>query len=356
MDLPDSTRWEVGSVFHWEELPACPALPWPEPVVWYMLARHAVLALLRRLGGVRALWLPSFFCHDITGTWSALAEIRYYEDNPRRPHPDWRTLTPAKNDVVLAVNYFGMGEGTAWAEWSADHRCLLLEDHSHDPHSEWARASRADYAFSSLRKMFPVPDGAILWSPRGHELPVLPPWRYTTGASGKLAALLYKSDYLAGRGTAGLKEAFRRLQIASETQMELEPMLAPSPATREYLAEGAPSLWRALRRNNARRLAERLAHWKQAEPLFLDIPEGAAPLGFPLLFSTAESRIWYRECLQRHDVYCPVHWPAPPFVSAVTRKLADRILTIPSDQRYRVRDMDRIADILCQTPPEPSPA
>ena len=83
-----------------------------------------------------------------------------------------RHYSRAKNDVVLAVNYFGVRAGEPWQQWREKHACVLLEDHSHDPVSGWAQSSRADYAFSSLRKTMPVPDGAILWSPLGHPLPI----------------------------------------------------------------------------------------------------------------------------------------------------------------------------------------
>jgi hypothetical protein len=97
---------------------------------------------------------------------AGLIEIAVYADDPCRPEPDWSTLQPANDDVVLAVNYFGIRSGEPWRRWHEKRSCFLLEDHSHDPVSGWALHSRADYAFSSLRKRMPVPDGAILWSPK----------------------------------------------------------------------------------------------------------------------------------------------------------------------------------------------
>jgi hypothetical protein len=51
-----------------------------------------------------------------------------------------------------------------WEERRAASEWLLVEDHSHDPFSPWAVGSSADYAFCSLRKTLPVPDGGLLWS------------------------------------------------------------------------------------------------------------------------------------------------------------------------------------------------
>ena len=67
--------------------------------------------------------------------------------------------------MVVGVNYFGVREAEPWQAWRERTECILVEDHAHDPASAWATTSTADYAFSSLRKTLPVPDGAILWSP-----------------------------------------------------------------------------------------------------------------------------------------------------------------------------------------------
>ena len=73
--------------------------------------------------------------------------------------PRWETIGAGRGDAVLAVNFFGAGTGTGWADQRAAADWLLVEDHSHDPFSPWAVGSNADFAFSSLRKTLPVPDG-----------------------------------------------------------------------------------------------------------------------------------------------------------------------------------------------------
>src|SRR5262249_32639238 len=109
---PPSDRWEIGSEFYWMGLPQPPFLPLPEPRTWYLLGRHAVFGLLSSLPTARRrLWLPGFFCHDVANYWRALSQIKLYADDPRWPEPDWSTLQPTSDDVVLAVNYFGIRSG-----------------------------------------------------------------------------------------------------------------------------------------------------------------------------------------------------------------------------------------------------
>jgi hypothetical protein len=339
-----ATRWEVGGEFHLPIEPPGPFHRWPEGALWYALGRHTLQALLARIGAPR-LWLPDYFCAEVGRSWGDLAAVEMYEDDPRWPEPRWETLRPAPRDAVVAVNYFGVRQAAPWRAWRERTACVLVEDHAHDPASEWATASTADYAFSSLRKTLPVPDGAILWSPRGLALPEQP----AGGADGselKLAAMLFKGEYLAGRD-GELKERFRRLQLDGEERLAESAVAGASPATRESLVRGVPLPWRARRSENTGRLIAALHGWELAEPLFTEWPADAAPLGAVFVFELQDERDRVREVLREAGIYCPVHWAdaAEEAASDRVRALAERILTIPTDWRYSAADMARIASL-----------
>lgn len=339
-----TATWEIGGEFHLPVDPPGPHHRWPDGAVWYGLGRHAVRALLRELGS-RRLWLPDYFCDEVARSWGELAEIVRYEDDPRWPEPRWASLQPGPADVVLAVNYFGVRAGEPFEAWRERTDCVLLEDHAHDPASAWATTSTADYGFSSLRKTLPVPDGAILRSPRGLPLPDQP----AGGADGselKLAAMLLKGEYLAG-GDDELKERFRNLQLDGEERLAESDVSGASPATRESLVRGVPLPWRARRAENTARLLAALDGWELAEPLFTEWPPDAAPLGAVFVFESGGNRDRVRNDLRDAGVYCPVHWAdAATSDSERVRDLAARILTIPTDWRYSAADMARIASFV----------
>jgi hypothetical protein len=338
------TRWEIGGEFHLPVDSPGPYHRWPDGSVWYALGRHAVAALLERLG-TRRLWLPDYFCHEVVRGWGEVAQVRLYEDDPRWAEPHWETLTPGSRDAVLAVNYFGVRDGGPWQQWRARTPCILVEDHAHDPASGWATTSDAEYAFSSLRKTLPVPDGAILWSPRGLLLPEQPAGS-ADGSELKLAAMLLKGKYLAGSDEA-LKERFRRLQLDGEERLGGAAVAGASATTRESLVRGAPLPWRARRAENTTRLLAALHDWDDAEPLFTTWPADAAPLGAVFVFESGERRDEVREALREADVYCPVHWAdAGESGSERARDLGGRTLTIPTDWRYSAADMARIATLV----------
>jgi len=338
-------HWEVGGEFHLPVDPPRPFHPWPRPAVWYALGRHAVEALVA-MHRPRTLWVPDYFCHEVTVAWDRSVTVRLYEDDPRWEEPRFETLEPRRGDFVLAVNHFGAREEGSWPDRRDAGGFVLVEDHSHDPFSPWAIGSTADYAFSSVRKTLPVPDGGILWSPRELALPPQPR-ESAEGSELKLAAMLLKGRFLGGGGGDDLKERFRRLQAEGEERLSGSPVASASAAAREGVIGGAPLPWRVRRSDNTLALLGALAYMRGAEPLVEEWPAGAAPLGLVLQFESSEARDRVREELKAAAVYCPVHWAGDRGSNRV-RDLAARVLTIPTDWRYSAADMERVAALVLE--------
>ena len=343
-----SARWEVGGEFDRREVPVGPFLPWPTPHRLYGLAQHALIAMWEALPvtPVRTLHVPDYFCPEVVTAWRHHGiRLQRYLDDPRWPEPDWSSLDPEAGDAVLAVNYFGVRGDGGWARWRRSHpELLLVEDHSHDPHSRWARRSIADYAFASLRKTFAVSDGAILWSPRGAQLPGAPSESRANGSDLKLAAMVLKHDYLAGGEVD--REAYRALQIRGERDLLASSPSAITPWSSHIVERGLPTIWRDHRRRNVRALIRLVAGAVTIRPLFTSWPRGHCPFNLVLLFASEPSRDACRAHLIEQRIYPPVHWAQPPDASQRARDLASVILTIPADQRYGSSDMRSVAAAL----------
>jgi hypothetical protein len=293
----------------------------------------------------QTLWVPDYFCHDVTAYWRRHARIRLYRDDPARREPDWATLRPQAGEMVLAVNHFGVREAAPWRRWQRSSEALLVEDHSHDPGSAWASSSTADYAFSSLRKTLPLADGAIVWSPLGRPLPPAATGA-NRGAALRWKAMEAKRQFLAGKGSARRKRDYRALFARGESQLARGPVCSPDRRSRWLLVRGLPGAWRKARIRNVRVLRDATRQLAFAQPLFAAWPRGAAPLGLMLRFDQQRERDRCRQWLEAHDVYCPIHWEQPGRGTWAARRLAERLLTIPADQRYSRADMMRVAGIL----------
>ena len=311
-----------------------------------MLARHAVGAVAQ-MGSEnkRTLWLPSYFCPEVAECCRSYCEIREYRDLPCWTEPDWKSLEPGPQDIVLAVNYFGVRDDAPWKDWRKRVRCILLEDHSQDPFSAWAATSTADFAFASARKTLPIPDGAILWSPIGRKLPGQPVDGDWSGSALKGTAMIYKMEYLRGAGTDELKPRFRDLQLRGEDLMRKSEISAISPGSFAYVTDGVPQAWRNRRSANSRHLLSKLRSVERVDSLISRWPEGAVPFALPILFPSRRERDECQGLLQRHKIYCPVHWVCKTS-DADSLDLSARILSLPIDQRYGDADMDRIAEVL----------
>lgn len=343
-ERPNPSHWELGSEFHWLGLPQPPLHEWHRPAACYMLARHAIADLLRATSaGRRALWLPTYFCPEVAEICRDICAIREYRDSPEWDQPDWDSLRPNAGDVVLAVNYFGVRTGESWNRWHQDSRCVLLEDHSQDPFSGWAVTSNADFVVVSARKTLPIPDGALLWSPAGRELPTAPADGDWSGVALKAAALTLKAEYLRGNGGPELKATFREFQLRGEQMFRKSRISAISPPSLAYVAAGVPVSWRKQRAKNARYLQATLANATSVKCLFSGWQEGAVPFAFPILFTTEQERDECQSWLRQNHIYCPVHWAVEtPDRDALA--LSKRILSLPVDQRYSESDMDRIVE------------
>lgn len=322
-------------------------MAWPTPNALFGLGTHAVLAAMRSLGDpMPRLHVPDYFCQEVVDTWIR-HEVRVvrYEDDPRWTEPDWGSIRAAPGDAVMAVNYFGVRTGRAWQHWQASRPDLVsIEDHSHDPLSDWARGSTADVAFASLRKTLPISDGAILWSPSGRSLPAPPPFDPDNGSRTKQQSMERKRDYLTGRHRS--KSTFRSLQLEGEKALLASAPSAISPWSGVALAGGLPVEWRRRRRRNVRMLLDATAGAPRVRPLFSTWQADQCPFNLVLEFESQVDRDRCRSNLIRQNVYPPVHWAQRIDAAGRVRDLADRILTVPADQRYDATDMLAVAATL----------
>lgn len=351
---PGDDRWEIGSEYHFIGAQAGPYERIPEDVAYFGLAQHGVIGLWRWLtaqGPTPTLWVPDYYCLPVLEAWErAEIPMRTYRDDPTQAAPGWETLDAGEDDLVLAVNYFGMRSPEPWSLWTADHSDIrVVEDHSHDPFSTWARTSTAPYAVASLRKTIPVPDGGMVWSPRG--LPLPPPGRSRdrTGSALKLAAMIRKTDYLAGAPTS--KDRFRDLQTLGESTLLASDDLEITPWSMASLADGVPVEWRRRRARNVRAF---LAGTEQ-DPRFRAIwsdggqRDDLCPFNVVLLFERSSDRDAVRGALADARVFTAIHWPQSERASARIRDVSDRILTIPLDLRYGGSDVARVVDVVAGT-------
>jgi len=190
----------------------------------------------------------------------------------------------------------------------------------------------------------PITDGAVCWSPAGLRLPRPQGTVNDVAIEWKLAAMIAKADFLAGRASAESKEHYRELYAQGDRCLEEGPESPISDEALRRVASGVSIRWRWMRERNVGNLLSSVQERPEVEPLFREWPAKSVPFAMVLVFRSRRERDSCREHLEANHIFCPIHWPAAKAESATD--LSGRILSIPADQRYDDADMVRVAKIL----------
>lgn len=272
-------------------------------------------------------------------------ELKTYDWRPSAAFPKLDELPIVETDALFVPNYFGLFEKPQFAELACD----VIEDHTHDLQSNWALSSNADYCVASLRKTLPLPDGGVLWSPKGHQLPSTPVRSevWDRISNHRLTGMVLKGHYLAGLQI----EKNEYLQIASATEAQFSQLaqVAAGPYTTAVLSKLPAASWRIQRQENHLYLANQLLNSIPCIQILSAKGSHLCPLGLVLRFSHAELRASLFRFLIAHNVYPARLWPLKDGVGCLPQvfqqdlELYDTLLLVHCDYRYAKVDLDKIA-------------
>jgi hypothetical protein len=335
---------------------------------YFSTGRDALISLLasgRSEYGWKRLWLPGYYCPDVVRSLIPLGlELRAYASLPGGP-PDIRELPTRVGDVVLLVNLFGLlgGSGLPAASLRSPtdsrqrnlDRIVVVEDHTHDPLSLWARRSTSDWCFASLRKTLPLPDGGVIWSPAGHPLPRPPALTLHRRLASleMLAAMTLRGDLGRHhdnrgprdhrepgdhRGSTTNADTVRDLELKAEARLQSGSPCGMPTWTREMLAQTPVDDLRRKRR--AAHLSLTRALGDQAGPRILQpARSGPAACPFPtvLEYPAGAARDAALRSLEESGVEALVLWPLgeSPLVGIAQREieLSHRMVALPHLER-----------------------
>lgn len=355
MRAPPNKPWEHGSEFHFPPVMAeqfsSAAHPWDRGGIFLGSGRDALRALVqhgRKYRGWNRLWVPTYFCQEVIRALACEILLVAYSDNPIAQETEFHHCEFALGDALLWVNYFGL-RGKRIASDSL-RSVEVIEDHTHDPLSPLAWSSDADWCIASLRKTLPIPDGAVLWSPKMHPVPEgVPATSARSRASlEKLAGMVLKDFYLEGRLVS--KQVFRHLAISGEAGFSEGETSGMTPWSLKFLSTFPLDEWRSTRKENFLFFCREFSEMNEVAILQPKNTEAFCPFSIVLVFKTPESREFVRKRLIDCHIYSAVLWPLDdcllPGVSPKDAEISRLLLSIHCDMRYHEDDMRRVVSVL----------
>jgi hypothetical protein len=347
---------EYGSFLHWFSFdpPAVPVShPWGDDCVLFASGVDALRGLLehgRSTRGWQRLWAPSYFCQEVMrGLLTAGLQVLLYDYGPEDTCPLGARIRAKPGDVVLRVNFFGLHDRLSTDGIDRNH-VEILDDHTHDPWSDWAYTSDADWCVVSPRKTLPLPGGGVLWSPRRHPLPAPSPVtdarRIATFE--KLTAMVLKGLYLQGHPLD--REVHLRLNDAAEDHMEAGEVSGIPEWIGDLLKCFPVEEWREHRRNNCRAVSNVLKGLPWLKVLEADGGGRTCQFAGVVLFDSEERRDFVRQELRDRRIFLTALWElddaAIPGIPEEHRRFSKTLLCIPCDARYDRATIEQVSGLI----------
>jgi len=347
---------EFGAFLPWFS-PAPPTVPashpWGDDCVLFGSGVDALRGLLahgRSTRGWKRLWAPSYFCQEVMRSLlTAGLEVRLYHYGPRDTCPLSARVHGEHGDVILRMNFFGLHDRLS-IEGIDRNRVEILDDHTHDPWSDWAHTSDADWCVVSPRKTLPLPGGGVLWSPRRHPLPAPSPVTDTlrTASFEKFTAMVLKGLYLQGHSLD--REIHCQLNDAAEDHMSSGAVSGIPEWIRDLLKCFPVEAWREHRRNNCRSVAHVLKGLPWLDVLEADGSAGTCQFSGVVLFDSAERRDLVRQQLRDRRIFLPALWDledaAIPGIPEEHHHFSRTLLCIPCDARYDQATIETVCGLI----------
>ena len=303
--------------------------------------RQCIVVLIRQFGWKR-LWMPDYFCYEVIDTikQQTRIEVLFYEDNPLF-EGQVEKLPFEEGDVLLRMNFFGM----------RGHRsnktipCPVIEDHSHDPFGHWALYSDADWCISSIRKILPLPEGGMMWSPKGHSLTIAlqPSKENEKIAMTRWEGMEMKAAYLRGEDVS--KDEFRKHYTETEEFFDrAEPAIIDNRSCEVVSKKLDINLWQGAKRKNWI-LLKSLVN-QDACTVLVPEDDSCTAFSLTLLMKSNEQRDVLRKRLIKACVYPAILWTIPDSASESSKDFSERMLSIHCDGRYTEDDVRQLAEII----------
>lgn len=295
-------------------------------------ALHAILEVLKS-DGYNNIYIPDYLCQSILLPIHNLEmEYTFYHINDELLPEIAPQLFKAKSSILF-INYFGLidlSNSIANVRRDSDAKIIIddVQNYFDDTNIDF------DFRFTSLRKWFPVPDGAYVYGKDNLLMRMKAYEKEGEFSKYKYAGNLLKNfDYIIGDKIA------LELIEKGEYLIDKEYLVKPSECSREIFNTIDYNVVSKIRRNNARLLHNGLDKLG-VKHLYAD---EAVPLFIPIFIKNRDD---LRKEFFKKNIFCPIHWPKINSIMNSYNTVYDTELSLICDQRYGENEMKAQLEIL----------
>lgn len=277
---------------------------------FFYTGRNAFTAIIQHIlskKNIDTVWLPSYYCDTVIDLFESQSfHLKYYEINPFKFDEEIDISLYNPNEIVIINNFWGM---SSFPEYDQAQRPVIIEDHSHGWLSPACMNSKADYCICSLRKTYPIPMGAIAWSPI-HDF-----WIPNIGSEdGIIEQARAQLKTVFKRKRTFLKEGGKMMQndylpllneaenLIAESKAAIKPNTSEIAIIKTFL-KLSPN---EVKINNLREVLSRL---KPNNKFKIIVREGYVPFGLLLVFENMEILTSFKNSMIQEQVYPALLWP-----------------------------------------------
>lgn len=321
---------------------------------WLRSGREALRLVALNIKGNKQdsiILMPAYCCHSMVDPFKKAGwKVSYYRLNEDLTvDMDYmiHLLATVSPTAVLTMNFYGSASTKDAVSYikSGYPDCLCIEDFSHCTFSlKDIYNPKVDFYVTSIRKSIGVCDGAVIIS---HKT-LNEQWvevGETEFVSARRECQMMKLQYNYSQMADKKNVFFPELRRQEGELDEFSGVHRISETGEAMLKTINGEMIRYARQNNMKHLLERLSGKVKSVHGIERCVEGA-PFSFPIF---VENRDEVQKKLAQKGVYAPVLWPIADEARAVcpvSAKMADKMLSLPIDQRYNYDDIEDIASIV----------
>ncbi len=323
-----------------------------EVVVYTSSGRGAISLILDQIKITSGVLLPLYTCESVIMPFIKKGyDVHFYDIDTNLSVNEQSFMECVNNykpSVVLLHAYFGFDTLRSLRpkyQWLREKGIIIIEDITHSLFSNFEK-SGADYYLASLRKWFALPDGGIAITIR-NKIKVTTFAIFATHkklVNLNIKAIRLKYEY-AKSLDIHLKTEYRKLFYSTEELLNTDcGFYAMSPISKAILCQIDFANLSAARRSNYAYLLNHLTQQSCVKPVLNDYPADVVPLYLPVYVKCNRTKL--SKYLAEGEIYAPIHWDIPNAcldqLTHTTSYVYNNILSIPCDQRYTHKDLERI--------------